>query len=310
MLLRSLLVLVSALLLTPAAHAEQEAAAKKPCLEFDCPVAKRGTAVITVADVTAKVRQLDPKVQSALMSDPKQINKMLENLLILRQIANEVDMAAAAKDPLLQARLKQAAEEVLVVYRLDQVRAARVTGDFEQLAHESYLTNMASMKSPRQVAVRHLLVDSRKYGEEAALARATDLAKRVEGGDQKQFEALVLEASDDPSKAENAGLFTVSEATKDIDQGFLEGALALTKVGQISAPVHSQFGYHLIQLVEETPARVIPFEEARSAIITKLKEDAEARVTVEYRTEVSMSGELEFSPENLEGLLLEDIPED
>jgi peptidyl-prolyl cis-trans isomerase C len=303
MLLRTFFALTTAFALAGVAIAQQPTAAE-PCVELDCPVAKRGTAVITVADVTAKVATLEPKLQAALLSDSKQINKMLENMLILRQIANEIDPAAAQKDVLLQARLKQAYDEVVAVYRLDQVRAERVTSDFEALARERYLTNLAGMKTPRQVAVRHLLVDSKKQGEDAALAKALELAKQLEGADQQRFQDMVLEASDDPSKVQNAGLFNLAEDTSEIDQNFLQGALALTKVGEISPPVKSQFGYHLIQLIENTPARVVPFEEAKPALIQSLKEEAEKRVVVEYRTDISISGgEAELYPQNLKRLI-------
>ena len=82
-----------------------------------------------------------------------------------------------------------------------------------------------------------------------------------------------------------------------------QASLALTKVGEISAPVHSQFGYHLIQLVEISPQRVVPFDEAKSALIEKLRKDAETRATIEYRNEVSAKGETEFYPENLRSLM-------
>lgn len=302
MLLRPLLILVSALALANPAFAE-DAAAEKPCHEPSCPVAKRGTAVITVADVTAKVKALEPKQQTALMSDPKQFNKMLENLLILRQIANEVDAATAAQDVVLQARLKMAADEIIAVYRLDQIRAERVTADFDRLAHEHYLTHMSEMKTPKQMTVRHLLIESRKDGEVAAKAKAEELARKLQGADDKRFSEMVMEVSDDPSKASNGGIFHLTEGTTEMDQEFLRGALALTEVGQISPPVHSQFGFHLIQLIEFTPAKVVPFEQAKPAIVEKLRSEANRRVVTEYRTDLTIGEQLEFFPKNLEGLM-------
>jgi peptidyl-prolyl cis-trans isomerase C len=303
MLLQSVLILASALTFAAPAPAE-EAPQAEPCVEMHCVVARRGTAVVTVADVTAKVKALEPRLQGALLSDPRQINKMLENMLILRQIANEIEPAELEKDPVLQARLKQAYDEVVAVYRLDQVRAERVPKDLEQLARERYLTNMAGMKTPRQIAVRHLLVDFRKHGEAAALSLAQELATKLAGADQKRFQDMVLEASEDPGKADNAGLLSLNEESKGVDPDFLAGALALTEPGEISPPIKSQFGYHLIQMIENTPARVVPFEEAKSALIDSLKSEASKRVVIEYRTDLSISGgQVEFYPQNLQGLM-------
>ncbi len=306
MLLQSVLIFASALTFAAAVRAE-DAPQNEACIEMHCVVARRGTAVVTVADVTAKVKSLEPRLQGALLSDPKQINKMLENMLILRQIANEIAPAELEKDPVLQARLKQSYDEVVAVYRLDQIRAERVPKDFEQLARERYLTNMAGMKTPRQIAVRHLLVDFRKHGEAASLAVAEELAAKLAGADQKRFQDMVLEASDDPSKVDNAGLLSLNEQSKGVDPDFLAGALALSEPGQISPPIKSQFGYHLIQLIENTPARVVPFEEARSALIDSLKDEASKRVVIEYRTDLSISGgQVEFYPQNLQGLMAGD----
>lgn len=275
----------------------------KPCHEPSCPVAQRGSAVITVADVTAKVKALPAKQQNALLNDSKQINQMIENLLIVRQIANEVDPAEVAADVLLQARLKTAYDEIIAVHRVDQIRRERVTADFEKLAYEHYLTNMAAMKTPKELTVRHLLVSSRKVGEDAAKAKVEELAKRLQAADQKQFTDLVMEASDDSSKIDNAGIIKLTEGTTEFDPAFLAGSFALTEVGQISPPVLSQFGYHLIQLIEVTPAKVIPFEQAKADIIEKLRSDNNRRVVLEYRTDLSIGSELKVYPKNLEGLI-------
>lgn len=305
MLLRSVLILGCALTLAGAARAE-EPAATKACVQPECVVVKRGTAVITVADVTAKVKTLDAHLQSALLSDPKQLNKMMEDMLIRRQIANEASPLDVQNDVLLQARLKQAQDEVLTVYRLNQIRAERVSGNFEQLARENYLTKLDAMKQPREVSVRHLLVGNQKLGEAAAQKRAKELAAQLSGADMERFQEMVLEQSDDPGKTQDAGLIKLNENTQEIDPEFLAGALALTKVGAISEPIRSQYGYHLIQLIEDTPARVVPFDEAKEGIIAKLRKDAETRVTIEYRNEVAAKGELEFHPENLRDLILGD----
>ena len=302
MLLRSVLILGCALTFAGTTRAA-EPAANKPCVELHCVVVKRGETVITVADVTAKVKVLEPRLQAALLADPKQLNKMLEDMLIRRQIANEVPPLEAQSDVLLQARLKQAYDDVVAVYRLNQIRSERAGGNFEQLARESYMTNMEAMKEPKQLSVRHLLVSDKKYGEVAALARAEELRAQLGDADSERFQEMVLEHSDDPAKTQDAGLLKLREDTQEIDPDFLEASLALTKVGEISAPVHSQFGYHLIQLVEISPQRVVPFDEAKSALIEKLRKDAETRATIEYRNEVSAKGETEFYPENLRSLM-------
>lgn len=290
------------------APAPPKVADSEACLQLSCVVARRGTAEVTVADVRAKADLLEPKQRDALLSSSKSINQLIENLLIMRQIANEADQQAVAVDPVVQARLRQVADEVIGVYQLDQIRATRVPGNFEQLAKENYLTNFAAMKTPREVRVRHLLVDTKTRTEAEALAIAQSLAKELGAVDDETFANAVMEHSDDPGKTSNGGIYNVPENSTELDPEFMKGALALTIQGQLSQPVKTAYGYHLIKLLDQRAAETIPFEQAKSTIIAKLKQEARRKVVMEYRAELMSRGELEVFPKNLEGLIYGEEP--
>ena len=76
------------------------------------------------------------------------------------------------------------------------------------------------------------------------------------------FEELARKYSIDPSAAQNGGdLGTVSAA--QFDATFVQAALAL-KPGEISEPVQTQFGWHVIRLIS---ADVTPFDEVRTQLL-------------------------------------------
>jgi peptidyl-prolyl cis-trans isomerase C len=85
------------------------------------------------------------------------------------------------------------------------------------------------------VRASHILVDS--------LAKATDLKAKVDAGDS--FEDLAKANSSCPSGREGGdlGWFTRGMMVKP----FEESCFSMT-VGEVSAPVQTQFGYHLIKL--------------------------------------------------------------
>jgi peptidyl-prolyl cis-trans isomerase C len=299
--------LIAALGLVAAAHAfAQDPTDKKPCHEPQCPVVQRGDAVVTVADVMAKLMGLDERKQNALLSDPKQINNMLENLLITRQIANDVDRDKAANDAALQARLKQATDDVLAVYRLDEIRASRIRSNFETLAREYYLANKADMHTPKIATVRHLLITPEKRGEVLAKAQIESLHEELKSANAGTFAERVLELSDDPSKATNAGIIKVIDGNTDIDEDFARAALSLSMPGEVSEPIQTQFGYHLLQLVESNDEVVLTFEQAKPRIVEKLQDDARRRVVLDYRGELMSTAELQAFPDNLAGLIYGD----
>jgi peptidyl-prolyl cis-trans isomerase C len=295
--------LITALSFVIAANAWAQTSPETPaCNDPSCPIAKRGTAVITVADVMGKISTLDARQQNTLLSDGKQLNTMIENLLILRQIANDADPAKVESDVVLQARLAQGRDELVAVYRLDQIRAERITTDFERLAREYYLANQSTMRTKQEATVRHLLVETANRGEILARAEVDAIAKEL-AADSTKFVDLVMEKSDDPSKTGNAGIIKVVEGTKEIEPEFVEAALALTKVGEISKPVRTEYGYHLLQLMDVKPAKKLTFEESKPEILEKLRQDARRRVVTDYRADLMASGKLEIFPQNLEGLI-------
>ena len=278
------------------------------CHAPQCVVARRGGVEITVADVEAKANTLEPEQRESLLSSSKSINQLIENLLIMRQIANEADPKSYAEDPVVQARLRQVADEGIGIHQLDQIRNSRVSANFELLAKENYLANIATMKSPREVKVRHLLVGINNRTDADALARAQQLAKDLAGADDEKFAAAVLEHSDDPGKTSNGGIYNVPENSTELDPEFMKGALALTIQGQLSQPVKTAYGYHLIKLLDQRAGQTIPFEEAKPTIIAKLKQEARRKVVMEYRAELMSRGELEVFPKNLEGLIYGEEP--
>ena len=86
--------------------------------------------------------------------------------------------------------------------------------------------------------------------EEYVIKQLSDYRRQIEAGINK-FDQLVKLYSEDPSAKENLGQFNINRNEKTWDPAFMSGSFRL-KEGQISAPVKSKFGYHLIYLVSRS----------------------------------------------------------
>ena len=86
--------------------------------------------------------------------------------------------------------------------------------------------------------------------EEYVIKQLSDYRRQIEAGINK-FDQLVKLYSEDPSAKENQGQFNLNRNEKTWDPAFMAGSFRL-KEGQISAPVKSKFGYHLIYLVSRS----------------------------------------------------------
>jgi peptidyl-prolyl cis-trans isomerase D len=129
-----------------------------------------------------------------------------------------------------------------------------------------YEDNGARFDVKKRVRVRHVLARVGAAGEDAARKRIEDAAARVKKG--QDFAAVVQALSDDENtKARGGELGFVTEGL--FDEAFAKAALAL-EPGQVSEPVRSASGWHLVKAEEVVPAKKTPFDEARPVIAREL----------------------------------------
>jgi foldase protein PrsA len=109
------------------------------------------------------------------------------------------------------------------------------------------------------IKVRHILVKDE--------ATANQVKQKLDAG--QKFEDLAKQFSTDTSTAQNGGDLGqwISFGTSGLDPEFEKAAFAL-KVNDISGPVKSQFGYHIIQKTAEKPLK--PFNQVKDDIKSRV----------------------------------------
>jgi len=127
--------------------------------------------------------------------------------------------------------------------------------------------------------VKYILVRLEKDAAPKDTLKAYNKAKEFKnklekGGD---FEKLALEYSEDPSVKENKGNLGWIGVFKSVYE--FENAVYQTEIGEISAPFRSQFGYHVIQVVEERKAEGQVF--VAHLLIKSTEEEKEAEEKIQ-----------------------------
>ena len=113
------------------------------------------------------------------------------------------------------------------------------------------------------IDVSHILVNSEDRSSAEALLLASSLREQLLE-DPSRFEAMVMEFSDDPSKGSNKGRFARTKRGQMV-KPFEDVSFAMENTGDISEPVATAYGYHIIRLNGKFPARPMPFEEIKAA---------------------------------------------
>jgi len=130
------------------------------------------------------------------------------------------------------------------------------------------------VKEARQASHILITADASSEAKKKARAQADELYARLKKN-PGEFAALAKQYSQDPGSATNGGdlgFFERGAMVKPFDD-----AVFSMKAGEISAPVESEFGYHIIRLVTVRGGKGKTFEEARPEIETELKKQLAGR---------------------------------
>ncbi|MBY6203923.1 SurA N-terminal domain-containing protein [Halomonas denitrificans] len=160
-------------------------------------------------------------------------------------------------------------EQITVEYvELDTAEQVADVEIDEETLRDRYEAVKARFITPEERNASHILItagEERTADEAEALAES--LRERIDNGEA--FGELAAEFSDDPVSAEDGGDLGWLEPGI-IDPAFDDALFALD-IGEISAPVESDFGWHIIRLDDIREPRGQSFEEARAEVLEEVR---------------------------------------
>ena len=138
--------------------------------------------------------------------------------------------------------------------------------DWSLDAREYYVAHKPEYKEKDSISVRSFLIST----ESRSALEALTLADELTASDMTiaQFEVVVREHTEDPNSVD--GLIPNLTRGKTVRE-FEEAAFSLTEIGQLSEPVLSRYGAHVIQLINRNPGGYRTFESVEEQIIAQLK---------------------------------------
>lgn len=125
----------------------------------------------------------------------------------------------------------------------------------EQKLKEYYDQHKEEYSRPEEVHARHILLSTKDKDEQAVKKQAEDLVVELRGG--ADFAALARQFSEDPGSKENGGDLGFFQRGRMVPE--FEHTAFAQEVNQISDPVKTQFGYHIIQTLEKRAGYTMDF---------------------------------------------------
>jgi len=237
---------------------------------------RRNLAMNQVATTVALSEFLTPTELARLQALEDQQRELRFALLTPQQFAGTAPIDAAAITAWYGEHTAeyQTIESVNLAYGellLADVAASIKVSDAQ--LRERYEKNREAYVSTERRQARHILLTFDKPEAEAAVkAQADDLVKQLQAG--KDFAELAKANSKDGGSASRGGDLGFADRSVFVPE-FADALFAL-QPGQISAPVKTQFGYHIIKLEGIEAAKGRSLDEVRDELLTQLAREQAA----------------------------------
>jgi peptidyl-prolyl cis-trans isomerase C len=230
------------------------------------PVVARVNGVdIREGDLALAEEDLGPEVQAA--SPEAKREHLIAYLADMIMVAQAADKKNIGDNPDFKRRLAFMRNKLLMGFELQDEAKAALS---DEALHQTYDEAVRSMGGQEEVRARHILVDS----EDEAKALLDQIKA---GGD---FATLAKDKSKDPGAATGGdlGYFTKEQMVPE----FAEVAFKMYP-GQVSNPVKTQFGWHIIKLEDKRTRKPPEFEKVKDQIEAYLARKAQSDFIAKLR---------------------------
>jgi parvulin-like peptidyl-prolyl isomerase len=169
----------------------------------------------------------------------------------------------------------------------------------DEAAKKYYDDNPKKFEQPEKVKARHILINTPPKADDKAVEEARKKAEKIAKEAQKEgtdFGKLAKEKSEGPSakKGGDLGYFSKNRMVP----GFSEKAFAM-KDGEISGPVKTKFGFHIIKREGHKKAEKKSFEEAKGDIVKQLERKKFRSALDKFLKDLKKDAKIEKNADNI-----------
>lgn len=240
-------------------------------------VAGTGSTALTQADVAGFVRTLGADNRARIEADPAALDNMVRARLAQKVVLAEAKSKGWDRQPQVQTAVDEAQREVVVRSYLASVSAPSADYPADDDIQRAYDQNKAVFMTPRALHLAQIFVavppGADAATRDAARQRAVDLGRRARAAGA-DFAALAS-ASAAANAQDKAGSVTGGDLgyiAEPLVVPEVRQALATMKPGDVSAPITTASGFHIVRLIDVRAPVLRPLADVREQVRASLRQ--------------------------------------
>lgn len=269
-------------------------------------VAKLGSISISSAEVEQLLRNMPEGERAKVKSNPEAVQNWLRQRLAGEALLREAQQKKWAERPevksLIDIAVKDATARIVSTSYLESLVKLPAGFPSDAEVRAAYERNKSQLNVAPTYRVAQIFLPVAPDADAATIAavrsKATELTKQARTGD---FAALAKEHSQDAptaSKGGEVGNLPLAQLLPEARE-----IVASMPLNQVSEPIRSVSGFHVIKLLASQPVRPATLEEVKQTLQAALREQRQKELVNEYLSKLAPSSEVSFDNGALDAAL-------
>ncbi|MEW6326118.1 MAG: peptidylprolyl isomerase [Thermodesulfobacteriota bacterium] len=255
-------------------------------------VAKVGKQVLTAEALGQRVNSLPPEYQKMIRQNPQFRQSLIDRWVQISLLSQEARARKLDRDRAIAEKINELvdtvlAQEFVTKYVFDKIKVT------DKEINNYYSEHKTEFEDPEMVKARHILAkvpaEAKPDDWVAAETRIRGIKKRLDGGED--FAAVAQDSSEDPGSKDKGGDLGFFPRGQMVPE-FEKAAFAL-KTGEVSEPIKTAFGYHIIKVEDRKEAKTKAFEEVEEEVKNRLietkQEEAMGKLFLELKNKYGVT---------------------
>ena len=235
-------------------------------------VGKMGAVEVKTADVRRILDAQPAQVKKQVSSTIGDLDKLVKSELIRQTLLNEAKAKGVDKRPDVAVMMERARDQALLQAYMTEVARPPTGFPSDEDVKQAYDGNRAALAVPAEYNLAQIFIalpeDADKAAVSAAGKKAAEVAVKAQakGAD---FAKLAREQSEQKETAPKGGELGWLPEDKIIAE--IRVVVSRIEKGEVTAPIRSASGYHIVKLLDKKPASVRPLSEVRDTIVNQMR---------------------------------------